>query len=166
MGAILGEENPSFEWSLKPIVIFMKLLGVQVNVSPDISKINKLFMVLLGFIILAVNSALNGASFYFHFNKCSGALEPFNNYTKTYNASLLSPFIVVTLGTHFSDVLKVIGTQAALYLIFIFSNRWSDVWNSLLFIQKEINLPDSYYQKLRKHCYLIFFVLVLVSFKF
>lgn len=157
----LSLKNQNFNWSLKPIIILMAVLGQEMVIKNNQVKIKtnlirSLFIFALGLVVLLINFFVNGISF-----------------AKVWSVNLIllkkggSPigFLNVIVGHLFHD-LMIIGIPLLFISIRIWSCRWKDILISLETIQSEMNLSSKLHRKLRNHAFLaiLLFVLVILTY--
>ena len=163
----------SFQWSLKPLLIVMKAIGMNLDLSnPRSAKdgrrirrvIGQSFVLAIGFGLLASNLVINCMSIrqdlkikvifaennqklsfkIFHFHPNGGEI-PRNQY--------MYQFFAGPLIEHLSQVVLVCGNHFSFFILaLIVTNKWKNLWNTLMTIQQEMELSDLFYRKCRQRC--------------
>lgn len=163
----------SFEWSLKPCIIFLKLL-TGINVTQD-RKTVTLFSSLFTFysiFMLVLNGALS-ATFVFVYIKQSIHVYSKGNYhsvlsisndinkSNRWAHSTASDIkVVATAGVNFSEFIFIFGIHLC---FFVSQKKLKALWNSLLIIEKEFNISNETYRKLRKSVWIGLVIVPLVN---
>ena len=140
-----------FDWSLGPIITFMKVLGIQLVAEQN--YIVRLLFLIFGSAVLLSNILINGLSF------VSNVLRDLSKDQAA--ASLLN-----TIVGHFAHVFFVMGSHIAFSIFLIASRRWRDLWVALRNIQNTMKLSEQFFVQCRKHCYFAVFLLILVRINF
>ncbi len=159
-GAVLLNSNSSkrkdFEWSLKPITIWMTILGQEMVFDSGKGKqksfsFRSVAIWSLGFIILSVNVVINSISIV-------TVLKKYLVTNKDGVPGFLSLFI-----SHISHDLLVVCIPLTFTFIRLFTYRWKDVLSFIKVIQCDMNLSEEFHRRLRKDVFIAIFLFLFVS---
>lgn len=184
---ILSHES-SFEWSLKPYVMFMKIfLGVQADYSSTSGKkIGRCCFTLYACILLLLNAIFNGfyVNQFYHYRILNVVpANPRNQPTPVQQSVIPNsqpsmqnqPEVVVSRNVSYSktdyislgidmvnQVSNLFGIHLCFFIISIMTSRSKNIWDCLLKIQRQLQLTDSCYRRIRKAVFWGFFFLIVV----
>lgn len=180
----------SFEWSLKPYVIFMKFfLGVQADYSSTSGnkKLGRCAFIFYACILLLLNAIFNGFYFnqFYHYRILNVVpTTPINQPTpgqqsvipnSQQSIQINQPEVVVNRNVSYSkidyislgidmvnQVSNLFGIHLCFLIVSIMTSRSKHLWDCLLQIQLQLQLTDSCYRRIRKAVFWSFFLLILV----
>ena len=155
----------SFQWSFKYLLIGMRLVGLRLDESADrIHFINRFLGLFVACALLVSNLFINFKSLEqdllikSNWKEYNGYLagvwnDIIGKYNDTNTASV--PIVLHFIGNtveHLSEAVLVCGNHLVFFFILLATNKWKDLWSTLMFIQQEIQLSESFYRKCRNRC--------------
>ena len=160
------EKIKKFQWSLKPLIIFLKCVGISLNIS-DENLHGKVFVPiivsLLGFCIILANLYLNGPRGIEY-----GSLEwmkDIQNYESVFIYFYFNSFAIVKLVKIISNIIFFCYVPL-IHFTFILSVLWQSNWSELKSllrkIQNKMKLNEEFHRKLRWQCFTALLLLFLV----
>ncbi len=183
--SLLNVNYNSFDWSMKPIILTLKFLGIHL-LSSYHSVFCYVSFLFFGCISLAINLALNGYSIYNHLLRCpvtlplqmkkyiqygfrklaNGSIEEYQIKTMVesqQNSTKEDPTLHYPERTdHLSFVILVSGVHLSFTIIFYLTRRWRDVWENLLIINQLMKLRETFHRRIRKISFLALFLFFVV----
>ena len=140
----------SAAWSFKPIVYWMRFLGLDLNVGQERSSLHRLGFFIVGVAILVFNIT----SFIF---SRSGFIQLFQNITYSSNGVLsIDEMRIMT-----KDVIFIV-IQICIFELLHF--KWRLVWKKVDEMEQQTHSPSSFYFRLRKLAIaLVLTVIILVG---
>ena len=157
----------SLAFSLKPLIIFTKLFGYNLNsisARHEKSIVARWILPSLAWLFLFTNCAVNFLS--------AASLIPkkFNNIMDMAINTQMEQFCRIELAHLISFVFRLFETSGvpAIFTIHLYlTGRWTQLWSILDKIEEEMGtLPAKFNRKCRKRCYLAFALLILVIIDF
>lgn len=142
-----------FEWSLKPILLWMKLLGIKLDTSTQTSYWVYLMILITSCSVLLHNSLVNFVSLITNFSIFWGV-----KFSATSKVDL-----IYNSSARLVDLIFLVGIPVAFTFFTRMCGHWKNLWENLVQIQEEMNLSLHFHQRCRKHCYLALFLLALVN---
>ena len=160
-----GKKMNNFDWSVKPLTIFLKFLGIPLNLTKKQSwpKIDAIFVSVFGCCIIGANFALNGQR--------GIEIDQLDFMKEVQNFE--SPFLYFKKNPHgLIKLVKLISEMIFfcyvpfIHVVFIctvlFDSNWKTLNVLLEKIQRKMKLDEEFHRKVRWHCFgaLIFLFLV------
>ncbi len=178
----------SFEWSLKPYVIFMKIfLGIQADYpSTSSKKIGRFCFTFYACTLLLLNAIFNVfyVNQFYHYRILNVAPSTLSNQPTPVQKSVIpnsqpsmqnQPEVVVNRNVSYSktdyislgidmvnQVSSLFGIHLCFFVISIMTSRSKYLWDCFLQIQRQLQLTDALYRRIRKAVLRGFFFLILV----
>lgn len=137
----------SFKWSLKPIIIFIKLLGIHLDVSNRASMFSRI----LGSITLM---SIVAVQIYWLQSEFENFIDGASLFLPYYATSSKQELFYVTFG--FCDsILKLLFVTGPFLVLLRSSlcNTWANVWVNLINIQTSLEMSESFYRAVRRICW-------------
>ena len=161
------ERLNNFNWSLKPLTIFLRILGIPLNFTKKGTspKIVEIFASIFGCFIIGANFALN--------SKRGIEIDQLEFMKEVYNFD--SPFLYFKKNPHgLIKLVKLISEMIFFcYVPFIhfffiatvlLDPNWKKLAGLLEKIQRKMKLDEIFHQKCRRHCFLALISLAIVSY--
>ena len=151
-----------FEWSFKPYFLCAKFF-IGAPLGLNINKTESFFVFLLGCFILLLNLVINGprgidvTKFEWMEN-----IQFFYNgwlYFERFPDALLQFVTDVTFALFFISISLI---PFVFLILVLLSRRWANLAKHLKKMHNEMNLSVEFYQKCRRRCLLVLFIIVLV----
>ena len=156
----------SFDWSLKPLTIFLKFLGIPLNFTKEGAshKIVAIFVSFFGLCIIGSN---------FAFNSQRGIEIDQLDFMKEVQ-NFESPFLYFKKNPHgLIKLVKLISEMiffcyvpfihAVFILVVLLDPNWKKLIGLLEKVQKKMKLDEEFHRKCRRHCFAAFISLFVVS---
>ena len=179
------KENKKVEWSLKPILVCMKFLGIQLPPHANLFSM-AIFARVFSCIVFLANLLFNGQMVLYCFYIVQSGFQPTDlpKSTMENNQTINSfneptdyppypdPYLAFekysqaqTIANYF--IISICFTFVPLiHLYFLstvfFTRLWEDFWTRCILIQRNFNLSTIFYQKCHKRCFTAIFILILV----
>lgn len=171
-----------FEWSMKPILLTLKCLGIELDSKNRSFRSIKIFI--LGLILLGINLFMNGCSLYNHLFQNQVIVPIAVNYIIEYVPELMianhsdgevlpekSTKEDATLHypertDHIAFVILFSGVHLSFMITCYLTRRWADIWNSLLEINQEMELSKHFHRRIRRNSFialLLFFLVYIIQ---
>lgn len=158
---MVRSRDKNIQWSLKPIVVFMKILGIRIDILDKAS----LFSRLLIQIVFCIISTLMLVDSYAIFKDQKKHLQNNSVSTESPDASQgeKSAGLLFLNIMPITDALIVLHCCIPYLTLFIISisKTWSSLWLTLFKIEVDFNVNQKFYRKIRRYCYigaLLFFL--------
>lgn len=164
---VLQQSNPlaasydsnSFEWSLKPIILWMSISGIRLNSTK--SRINRAVFLAIGCLVLLVNFLTNGFSLYYFLSLLTGDYASRPAFGIAGNASGAS---LANMGMkHSFFVSLVLGDHLIFFIVSL--TTWKKLWALMIEIQERMKLPGSFYRRCRYVSLIGLIFLLLVAYQ-
>ena len=151
-----------FQYSLKPIIYLVKLLGIQLdNCAQNQTLFScKILLGIIGCSVLFLNLIISISWLIFRF-RSEFSEENDDNETTLEDERFDLEVAVVPVGSYISKASFIFGVHLTFYIISL-NGRLKNLWASLLNIQNNLKLNEEFYKSIRKKCLvgLVFFILV------
>lgn len=155
-----------FKWSLKPIVVFMKMLGIRIDVISNDSFFSRLATYLV-FSAISTLVIVDGYTAFSHQKK-----NLFNNSIPIFEVQLelelararRSGSQIYYYFNSFLDYITFTHYLMPYLVLFVMSisGMFFKLWANLLKIETCFSLDDKFHRKIRKYCYIGFSLFFLV----
>ena len=144
----------SFEWSLQPLLTWLNIFGLNLRCEAH-SNFHDVVLIFFGILMLALNIGCNAFQMYLTYIEITA---PVSNATGEDSNRAGSTSLVISGG---SFAFMAIGAHLSLF--FVAHLRWNHLWENLLELQKNLNIPETFYKKLRYLSLALLFILVVVN---
>ena len=168
-------EKMGLTWSLKPILVFLKICGMPAH---DISTNRCRFFVYIFSIITLISVVFNFSfnSFYFlknwlFFYRCEWAKsDPIKKgrgrpMTRTID-KISAPRQIIDFFETVINPSSVLGIPLIFAFEFYITGGWRNIWSSIIRIDQDIKLTKTFYRQCRRRFILLICVSSLVKIKF
>ena len=161
----MADNNQHFQWSFKPLVFSLRLVGIPFNVSDDRKPYRTVLILvpLFGFGIILANLLINGPRGFE-----SGSLKWMNdiqNFNSSYTYLKINSFGIVKLVKIISNNIffcYVPFLHLTFVLMLLFGRNWDELMFTLHKIEEKMKLNKEFYSKLHKRCIGALFLLIVV----
>lgn len=155
----MGGKVLNFEWSLKPILIWMSLFGIRVKGFEKVSMPLKIVISVQGLIVFLFICIVYGFSMMENFKEWA-------YFVSNKESERKGQLIRVSIKTYASLVncLHSLGPHAIFFLLSVLGTL-KNLWKNLIEIEEKLNLNRMFYRKARRQCYIGLGVLFLVSYQ-
>ena len=167
----MKSSDDTFDWSLKPLVIFFKFFGFPLNFSnsrptnqPKIRILKIAVPIVFGLCLVTANLVVNGPRgieiFRLKF------MEDVKNFDSPYVYFKTNPFGIVKLVKIISEMIffcYVPFIHVTFIASILFDRNWKKLVGIFKEIQNEMKLSEEFYRNCRRKCYMALFLLALVS---
>ena len=161
----MNSKVKQFDWSFKPLTLFLKFLGIPLNFSSNSNRKTTICVSLLGCFIILANLVLNGPrgleiKRFQWMQEISKFESPFL-YFKAH------PYGVIKLVKIMSDMI-FFSYVPTIHIIFsmsavLWSRNWTELILMLSTIQQKLKLSKEFYRKCHRQCIFAMFLLTLVQ---
>ena len=140
----------NFKWSLKPMIIFSKCLGLKVDFTTRSRIVPVVLLLILFFCSICVNVV-------------SVTLGTVNRFMDNNNRSTTPIFVKAVVSCiYVADGLLFITIPLVFTIISLGTRRWKGLWRTLKKIQEEMSLNEQFHHDCRRECVVALSILVLV----
>lgn len=160
-----NRKRNAFQWSLKPVLIFMRILGIRLDVSNSISPCSRLVInSVFGLFLASMVTISYKTLFIKHLDFSETTAKVIEKMTPDDQKQLLLLMIFVTFANGL-DFILFYGSYIVL-TVFSLNGIWDKLWSTLMEIQREFHLDKTFHRKIRRSCYIGIAVFVLVKIKY
>ena len=139
------ENHLNLWWSLRPILILMRFLGYELDLSRSSTVFWRYFKLTFGLLLFSSTLGRAITMIRYVFFRLSG-LTVNGNGTVFYTTEIWN-FTIISC----SEAVNVLGIHLSMYLVAIF--KWKHLWKCLQKIERLGLFPANFYKKLRRVCY-------------
>ena len=148
--------SKTFEWSFKPIILWMKIWGIRLDTSSN--SLGRAIFLVIGFIALLTNFAINGFSFY---TVLDILMSNRTSKIVAYLPANISSATLVNVGMEQSFTISLmVGDHLIFFIVSL--TTWRNFWQHLMQIQEQLKLTDKFFHSCRKITFIALLFLVLV----
>lgn len=154
--------NKNFEWSFKPIIWWMRLWGIRLDLSRKTKPVFRASMMALAILMLSVNASINGYSLYSTIDILLGKKD--RQIEKGIDREA-SPAALVNIGMEQSFFISfLLGDHLIFFIVSL--TTWKKLWAYLVQIEEKLKLPEKFYRKCRISGIIGLIILALVNLNF
>lgn len=155
----------SIFFSLNPLVIFMKFCGVPIYPEPENNKNCTTLRVLVDFIWRSLSLICLSLNCFFQtYNFVYEMKINFICSSFSFTYWKLIPFDFVDYTRTFLRPIFITGVPFAFAFQFYFTERFQNIFMSILNLDEKVLLTNDFYRKCRKRCLLLIALALLVSY--
>lgn len=160
-----NREISSFPWSFRPLLICMKIFGMNLEDQSAydkvslIQKASRFLLLIFGVVLLMSNVFINCMSIQYDLKVKIDRVNNYGYIKLTFfsddpekQTKFLYFYVAGPIFEHLAHVALVTGNHLIFFCTLLLTSKWSTIWFRLIQIQQRMRMNMNFYRKCRNYC--------------